>query len=98
MSTDSAISSVLAAKEAQTHSQIGFALARKSLDAQKAAGDAAVELIEAAGQLATDAQVDRLVLVRLRPPPFFEIQMTSLVGNAFKGEVVIASDGDLVFP
>lgn len=51
MSTDSAINSVLAAKEAQTHSQIGFALAKKSLDAQKAAGDAAVQLIESAGQL-----------------------------------------------
>ena len=55
-------------------------------------------LIDDAGRLATDAQVDRLVLVRLRPPPFFEIQMSSLVGNTFGGEVVIAEDGELVFP
>ncbi|TWT85428.1 hypothetical protein Pla123a_02350 [Posidoniimonas polymericola] len=51
MSTDAAISSVIAAKQSQTQSQIGFALAKKSLDAQKAAGDAMVQLIESAGQL-----------------------------------------------
>lgn len=55
-------------------------------------------LIDDAGRLATDAQVERLVLVRLRPPPFFEIQMTRLVGNTFKGEIVIAADGELVYP
>lgn len=55
-------------------------------------------LIDAAGQLATDAQVERLVLVRLRPPPFFEIQMKRLVGNTFGGEILIPQDGELVFP
>lgn len=51
MSTDAAINSVIDAKTAQTQSQIGFALAAKSLDAQRSQGDAMVELIEAAGQM-----------------------------------------------
>ena len=55
-------------------------------------------LVDAAGQLATDAQVERLVLVRLRPPPFFELQTKSLVGNTFSGQIVIPEDGELVFP
>ena len=68
-------------------------------DAERIERDRAFHtLVDAAGRLATDAQVDRLVLVRLRPPPFFEIQMTSLVGNEFGGEIVIPEDGELVFP
>lgn len=54
--------------------------------------------VEDAGRLATEAQVERLVLVRLRPPPFFDLQVRSLVGNHFGGEIVIPEDGDLVFP
>ncbi len=50
------------------------------------------------GKLATDAQVDRLVLVRLRPPPLFDLQVRSLVENDFRGEIVVANDGDTVFP
>ena len=68
-------------------------------DAERIERDRAFHtLVDAAGRLATAAQVDRLVLVRLRPPPFFEIQMTSLVGNEFGGEIVIPEDGELVFP
>ena len=50
------------------------------------------------GKLATDAQVDRLVLVRLRPPPFFKLQVRSIVGTDFEGEIIVPDDGDLVFP
>ncbi len=50
------------------------------------------------GKLATNAQVDRLVLVRLRPPPFFEIQVRSIVANDFAGEIVVPEDGETVFP
>lgn len=50
------------------------------------------------GGIATDAQVDRLVLVRLRPPPFFDLQVRSLVANAYEGEIIVANDGDMVFP
>lgn len=50
------------------------------------------------GKLATDAQVDRLVLVRLRPPPFFKLQVRSIVGTDFVGEIIVPDDGDWVFP
>ncbi|MCC9605605.1 YjfB family protein [Blastopirellula sp. JC732] len=48
---DPAISSVLAAKEAATQSQISFAVAKKGLDAQEQQGQAVVSLIEAAGRI-----------------------------------------------
>ncbi len=54
--------------------------------------------IEDVGDLATRAQVDRLVLVRLRPPPFFDLQVERIVANDFAGRVVVADDGDTVFP
>lgn len=50
------------------------------------------------GGIATEAQVDRLVLVRLRPPPFFDLQVRSLVANDYKGEIIVPKDGDFVFP
>lgn len=50
------------------------------------------------GKIASEAQVDRLVLVRLRPPPFFDLQVRSLVANDFDGRIVVANDGDTVFP
>jgi len=50
------------------------------------------------GSIATDAQVERLVLVRLRPPPFFDLQVRSLVANDYEGEIVVPKDGDFVFP
>ena len=50
------------------------------------------------GDLAADAQVRKLVLVRLRPPPFFKLQVRSIVGNDFTGEIVVPDDGEWVFP
>ena len=50
------------------------------------------------GDIATDAQIERLVLVRLRPPPFFDLQVRSLVANDYSGEIVVAKDGDTVYP
>ena len=50
------------------------------------------------GDLARDARVDRLVLVRLRPPPFFDLQVRSLVANDYSGTIVVPEDGDVVFP
>jgi len=54
--------------------------------------------IEDVGDIATDAQVDRLILVRLRPPPFFNLQVESIVANDFSGTIIVADDGDVVFP
>ncbi len=54
--------------------------------------------IEEVGELATEAQVERLVLVRLRPPPFFNLQVKRIVATDFSGQVIVADDGDVVFP
>lgn len=48
---DCAIQSVVDAKQAALHQQIGIAVAAKQLDATKASGDAAVALLDAAAQL-----------------------------------------------
>ena len=50
------------------------------------------------GALAARAGVGTLVLVRLRPPPVFDLQITSLVDDSFDGRILIASDGDEVTP
>lgn len=54
--------------------------------------------IEDVGDIARDAQVDRLVLVRLRPPPFFDLQVESIVARDYSGHIVIADDGQTVYP
>jgi ribonuclease BN (tRNA processing enzyme) len=54
--------------------------------------------IEDVGDLASDAQVDRLVLVRLRPPPFFNLQVERIVAEDYSGQVVVPDDGDIVYP
>lgn len=48
ISTDAAIESVLAAKQAATHSNLATTIAAKTLDSQRAAGDAALQLLSAA--------------------------------------------------
>lgn len=50
-SIDTALSNVVAAKQAAIQTQIGVALAAKSLDASRLQGEAAVQLIDAAAQL-----------------------------------------------
>jgi len=50
------------------------------------------------GAIAQRAAVDTLVLVRMRPPPFYNWQITGTVGQTFEGDVVIASDGVEVSP
>ena len=50
------------------------------------------------GKLAREAQARRLVLVRLRPPPFFELQVRSLVANDYGGKIVVPKDGEVVYP
>jgi len=54
--------------------------------------------IEAVGPLAQRAGVASLVLVRLRPPPVFAIQLTSQVDDAYQGRIVVADDGDEITP
>jgi ribonuclease Z len=50
--------------------------------------------IEEVGGLAARAGVERLVLVRLRPPPVYDIQLTHEVDDHFDGAILIPDDGD----
>jgi ribonuclease BN (tRNA processing enzyme) len=54
--------------------------------------------IDAVGALAQKAGVKTLVLVRMRPPPVYDLQITSVVDDDFDGRVVIAADGDEIRP
>ena len=54
--------------------------------------------IDEVGALAQAAGVETLVLVRLRPPPVYDLQITSVVDDEFAGRIVIASDGDEITP
>ncbi len=54
--------------------------------------------LESVGDLAQRAQVGTLVLVRLRPPPVYDVQITMIVNDTYDGEIVIADDGDELTP
>ncbi len=54
--------------------------------------------LESVARLAQEAGVDTLVLVRLRPPPVYDFQVTNMIGDAFDGRIVIAEDGEQVTP
>jgi ribonuclease Z len=54
--------------------------------------------LEAAAGVARRAGVEELVLVRLRPPPVYDLQITSIVGKGFDGRIAIADDGDEFTP
>jgi ribonuclease Z len=54
--------------------------------------------VSAVGELAQRAGIETLVLVRLRPPPVYDLQITSLVDDAFDGRVVVAEDGEELTP
>jgi len=53
---------------------------------------------DSVARLAQEAGVDTLVLVRLRPPPVYDFQVTGMIGDAFDGRIVIAEDGEQVTP
>ena len=50
------------------------------------------------GALATRANVGTLVLVKMRPPPMWDLQVTSHVSRTFSGRIVVAADGDEIVP
>jgi ribonuclease BN (tRNA processing enzyme) len=54
--------------------------------------------LDAVGALARRAGVATLVLVRLRPPPVFALQITSVVDDTYDGRIEIARDGDEFTP
>jgi ribonuclease BN (tRNA processing enzyme) len=54
--------------------------------------------IESVGALASRAGVATLALVRLRPPPVYDLQITSIVDDGFAGRIIVADDGDELRP
>jgi ribonuclease BN (tRNA processing enzyme) len=54
--------------------------------------------LDAVGALARRAGVETLALVRLRPPPVYDVQVTSVVEETFDGQVIIANDADELIP
>ncbi len=64
-------------------------------DADRLAREAAIStpLLEV-GKYATRAGVPKLMLIRLRPPPFFDLQVRSIVANEYSGEIIVPEDGE----
>ncbi len=54
--------------------------------------------IDAVGSVARRARAKTLVLVRLRPPPVYDLQVSSVVDDRFEGRVIVAEDGDEITP
>ena len=50
------------------------------------------------GDLARRAGAHSLVLVRLRPPPVYDLQISSRVSDRYAGRIVVASDGEEITP
>jgi ribonuclease Z len=50
------------------------------------------------GAIARRAGVGALVLVRLRPPPVYDLQITMRVDDSFDGRIAVAQDGDEFVP
>ena len=54
--------------------------------------------IEAVGGLATQARARQLALIRMRPPPFYNFQITAIVGQTYDGSILVPEDGDELTP
>ena len=68
-------------------------------DAEALAREAALHTrLEDVGALAARAGVRRLVLLRLRPPPVYDLQYRRIVAGTFLGGVQVAADGDVFVP
>lgn len=69
------------------------------LDPERLQREAALQTaIEEVGEVAQQAGVRTLVLVRLRPPPVYDLQITSVVGKRFDGRIELPEDGDEITP
>jgi ribonuclease BN (tRNA processing enzyme) len=64
-------------------------------DPQRLRREAAIHTsFEQVGEIARRAGVGTLLLVRLRPPPVYEIQVTMQVDDEFDGRIHVPDDGD----
>lgn len=50
------------------------------------------------GGIAARAQVGKLVLIRMRPPPFYDFQVTGYISESYSGPIVIPEDGEQLTP
>ena len=50
------------------------------------------------GELASRARVGTLLLVRMRPPPFFALQVRMIVDDHFDGNIEVPNDGESFSP
>jgi ribonuclease BN (tRNA processing enzyme) len=78
----------------QIAEELGFEVSDEVL-AREAAEHTTLQEV---GALAQKAGVKTLILVRLRPPPVYDVQITGVVGDDFEGRIVIAKDGDEFIP
>ena len=64
-------------------------------DADRLEREAAIStsLLEV-GAIARRAGVPRLMLIRLQPPPFFALQVRSIVSNEYEGKILVPADGE----
>lgn len=53
---------------------------------------------EEVGAIARRAGVNTLVLIRMRQPPVYDIQVTTRVDDTFDGHIAVAADGDEFVP
>jgi len=80
--------------DAELAEQIGL-----DVDPDRLAREAGLHTsIDAVGGLASQAGVETLVLVRLRPPPVYDIQITGVVDDSFDGRILVPDDGDEITP
>jgi ribonuclease BN (tRNA processing enzyme) len=54
--------------------------------------------IEDVGELATRARAQALMLVRMRPPPFYAFQIEAVVGQTYDGTLHLPEDGEEIVP
>lgn len=54
--------------------------------------------VQEVGELAAQAGARALVLVRLRPPPFYDIQLEAVVGQTYDGQLMLPEDGESIRP
>ena len=50
------------------------------------------------GGVAARAKARRLALIRMRPPPFYDFQVTGYVSESYDGPILVPSDGEQLEP
>ena len=78
--------------DADTAEEAGITIDPELLRLEAALHTALIDV----GGIAERAKVDTLVLYRMRPPPFYDFEVSSTVRKTYSGDIVIAADGEEV--